>query len=123
MKFWYLCTYYVIPVYHLIDHGLQPALRQPRPPSPPIRTPPAAAAAAEDPPADKAASPVKEKSAKSGRGAENQMIVSMMIVIELECLVSKQWQGQIRGFQPGQPAGCSLKKFIGSKYIQEYQVI
>ena len=51
------------------------------------------------------------------------MTVNMMIVLELECLVSKQWQQQIRGFQPGQPGGCSWKKIIGSKYIQEYQVI
>ena len=38
------------------------------------------------------------------------MIVNMMIELELECLVSRQWQEQIRGFQPGQPAGCSWKK-------------
>jgi hypothetical protein len=51
------------------------------------------------------------------------MIVNMMIVLELECLVSKQWQEQIRGFLSGQPGGCNWKKIIGSKYIQEYQVI
>ncbi len=55
------------------------------------------------------------------------MIVNMMIVLELECLVSKQWQQQIRriirGFQAGQPGGCSWEKIIGSKYKQEYQVI
>ncbi len=51
------------------------------------------------------------------------MIVNMMIVLELECLVSKQWQEQIRRFQPGQPAGSSCKKIFGNKYIQEYQVI
>ena len=50
-------------------------------------------------------------------------LVCVMIVLELECLVSRQWQEQIRGFQPGQPGGCSWEKFIGSKYIQEYQVI
>ncbi len=42
------------------------------------------------------------------------MIVNMMIVHELECLVSRQWQEQIRVFQPGQPAGCSWKKFFGA---------
>ncbi len=51
------------------------------------------------------------------------MIVNMMIVLELECLVSKQWQQQIRCFQAGQPGGRSWKKFIGSKYIQIFQVI
>ena len=56
-------------------------------------------------------------------GERNQMIVNMMIVLELECLVSRQWQGQIRGFQPGQPAGCSWKKIFGCRNIQEYQVI
>jgi hypothetical protein len=49
------------------------------------------------------------------------MIVNMMIVLELECLVSKQWQEQIRGFQPGQLAGsrpgCSWKKNL---WVQEY---
>jgi len=56
-------------------------------------------------------------------GSENPMIVNMMIVLELECLVSKQWQEQIRGFQPGQPAGCSWKKISGCRNIQEYQGI
>jgi hypothetical protein len=45
------------------------------------------------------------------------------IVLELECLVSRQWQEQIRGFQPGQPAGCSWKKISGCRNIQEYQGI
>ena len=56
-------------------------------------------------------------------GSENPMIVNMMIVLELECLVSRQWQEQIRGFQPGQPAGCSWKKISGCRNIQEYQGI
>jgi len=56
-------------------------------------------------------------------GSETQRIVNMMIVLELECLVSRQWQEQIRGFQPGQPAGCSWKKFFGCRNIQEYQGI
>ncbi len=56
-------------------------------------------------------------------GSENQMIVNMMIVLELECLVSRQWKEQICGFQPGQPAGSSWKKIFGWRYIQEYQVI
>ena len=50
-------------------------------------------------------------------GSETQMIVNMMmIVLELECLVSRQWQEQFRGFQPGQPAGCSWKNL----WVQEY---
>ena len=48
---------------------------------------------------------------------------SRCIVLELECLVSKQWQEQIRGFQPGQPAGCSWKKISGCRNIQEYEGI
>ena len=56
-------------------------------------------------------------------GSETQMIVNMMIVLELECLVSRQWQEQIRGFQPGQPAGCSWKTISGCRNIQEYQGI
>ncbi len=42
------------------------------------------------------------------------MIVNMMIVLELDCLVSKQWQQQIRGFQPGgwQP-GAAGKNSLG----------
>ena len=54
------------------------------------------------------------------------MIVNMMIVLELrlECLVSKQWQQQIRRFQPGQPepgaGGCSWKKFIATVRVEVY---
>ena len=84
---------------------------------------PAAAAAAADPPAAAAAAAPPPHLKLWREGIEKQMIVNMIIVLELESLVSKQWQQQISGFQPGQSGGCSWKKFIGSKYIQEYQVI
>ena len=46
------------------------------------------------------------------------MIVNMMIVLELECLVSRQWQEQIRSFQLGPAAGrVQLEKNL---WVQEY---
>ncbi len=89
----------------------------------------AAVAAAGDRRCGRAVAAAAGRPSRCGRqereGSETQMIVNMMIVLELECLVSNQWQAreQIRGFQPGQPAGCSWKKIFGYKYIQEYQVI
>ncbi len=84
---------------------------------------PAAPAADADPPAEAVASPAIAICSASGwqgwEGNETKWIINMMIVLELAFLVSKQWQQQIRGFQAGQPGGCSGKQIIGSKYIQE----
>ncbi len=44
------------------------------------------------------------------------MIVNMIIVLELECLVSKQWLQQMRGFQPGQPGSAARKNALGRVY-------
>ena len=45
------------------------------------------------------------------------MIVNMMIVLELECLVSRQWQEQIPGFSAGPAGRVQLEKNL---WVQEY---